>query len=133
MRKFAFDMVRIKVVHPYAWLWEPLESDASFVLRAMFGAKAVYLNGKLMFCFMAKAEPWRGVLLATDREHHASLMADFPPLSPHPVLQKWLYLRESSEAFEPVAEELVRLARQRDSRIGVTPQPRKRKRALPGR
>ena len=133
MRKVEFDIVPIKVVHPYAWLWEPLESDASFVLRAMFGAKAVYLNGKLMFCFMAKAEPWRGVLLATEREHHASLMADFPLLSPHPVLQKWLYLRESSEAFESVAQELVRLARQRDSRIGVTPQPRKRKRALPGR
>ena len=129
MRKVEFDIVRTKVAHPYAWLWEPLESDASFVLSAMFGAKALHLNGKLMFCFMAKVEPWRGVLLATDREHHASLMADFPSLSPHPVLQKWLYLRESSEAFEPVAKQLVRLARQRDSRIGVTPQPRKRKRA----
>ena len=129
MRKVEFDIVRTKVAHPYAWLWEPLESDASFVLSALFGSKAVYLSGKLMFCFMAKAEPWRGVLLATDCEHHASLMVDFPSLSPHPVLQKWLYLPESSEAFEPVAEQLVRLARQRDSRIGVTPQPRKRKRA----
>ena len=129
MRKFEFDIVRIKIVHPYAWLWEPLESDASFLLRPMFGAKAVYLNGKLMFCFIAKAEPWRGVLVATDRENHASLMADFPDLSPHSVLRKWLYLRESSDAFESVADALVRLARQRDSRIGVTPQPRKRKRA----
>ena len=119
---------RNKVAHPYAWLWEPLESDASFVLRAMFGSKAVYLNGKLRFCFMAKAEPWRGVLVCTDWEHHASLMAEFPPLSPHPVLQKWLYLPETSEVFEPVAEALVRLARQGDFRVGVTPQPRKRKR-----
>ncbi|MBX3434611.1 MAG: hypothetical protein KF847_14930 [Pirellulales bacterium] len=121
--------MRIKVVHPYAWLWEPLASDASFELRAMFGAKAVYLKGRLTFCFMAKAEPWRGVLVATDRDRHASLMADFPALSPHPVLRKWLYLPESSEAFEPVAEDLVRLARQYDSRIGVDPRPKKRKRA----
>ena len=55
-----------------------------------------------------------------------------PALSPHPVLRKWLYLRESSEAFESVAEDLVRLARQDDSRIGVTPRPRKRKRAYKG-
>jgi hypothetical protein len=129
MRRSELDIVRINVVHPYAWLWEPLESDASFVLRSMFGSKAVYLNGKLMFCFMTKAEPWGGLLVATDREQHASLVADFPTLSPHPVLRKWLYLRESSEAFEQVAEVLVRLARQGDSRIGVTPQPRKRKRA----
>jgi len=119
---------RIKAVHPYAWLWEPLETDASFVLRAMFGTKAAYLDGRLMFCFSAKAEPWRGVLVCTDRSHHASLIAEFPPLSPHPVLPKWLYLAESEDAFERVAERLVALARRRDGRIGVAPQPEKRRR-----
>jgi hypothetical protein len=117
---------QIKPVHPYAWLWEPLEAEASFVIRAMFGAKAAYLDGKLMLCFTAKAEPWRGVLVCTDRSHHASLLAEFPMLSPHPVLPKWLYLRESLDAFESVATRLVRLARQRDPRIGVAPKPRKR-------
>ena len=37
-----FDKTRAKAIHPYAWLWEPLEDDASFVLRSMFGAKAAY-------------------------------------------------------------------------------------------
>jgi hypothetical protein len=51
---------RIKQVHPYAWIWEPLGEDATFVLGAMFGTKVVYLDGKLMLCFAARADPWRG-------------------------------------------------------------------------
>jgi hypothetical protein len=120
---------RIKSVHPHAWLWEPLEADASFVLGAMFGTRAVYLDGKLVLCFSAKADPWRGVLVCTDRKEHASLTAQFPLLSPHPILGKWLYLPEAEDQFERVAEHLVLLAKERDPRIGVAPQPRRRKRA----
>jgi len=120
---------RMRRVHPYAWLWEPLETDATFVLGAMFGTKVVYLDGRLVLCFSAKEEPWRGVLICTEREHHASLVAEFPPLSPHPVLPKWLYLAESSDEFERVAERLVMLAERRDPRIGVVPKQRKRKNA----
>jgi hypothetical protein len=118
---------RITRVHPYAWLWEPLETDAAFVLGAMFGTKAAYIDGRLALCFSAKEEPWRGVLICTEREHHASLIAEFPPLSPHPVLPKWLYLAESSDEFERVAERLVTLAKRRDPRIGVAPKAKKRK------
>jgi hypothetical protein len=113
--------------HRHAWLWEPLETDATFVLRSMFGAKAAYLDGKLMLCFCAGEEPWRGVLVCTAREHHAALLAEFPALSPHPILPKWLYLPESTDSFESVATKLVTLARRRDSRLGVAPQPKKRK------
>jgi hypothetical protein len=67
------------------------------------------------------------VLICTEREHHASLIAEFPPLSPHPVLPKWLYLAESSDEFERVAERLVTLAKRRDPRIGVAPKAKKRK------
>ena len=116
-------------VHPYAWLWEPLAAEASFVLRPMFGTKAVYLDSRLMLCFSAQAEPWRGVLVCMDRIHQASLMAEFPLLSPHPVLPKWLYLPESADDFERVAEGLVALVRRRDPRIGVEPRPRKRRRS----
>ena len=121
--------IRVERVHPHAWLWEPLETDATFVLRAMFGTKAVYLDGKLMFCFATKKEPWCGVLVATDRQHHASLIAEIPVLVPHPILPKWLYLSESSDSFEQKAEDLVRLARRRDVRLGVVPPSKKRKRA----
>jgi len=118
----------VKAVHPYSWLWEPLAQDPSFVLRSMFGAKAVYLDGKIVLCFCARKEPWRGVLVATTKDNHASLLADFPALKPHAILPKWLYLPERSDAFESVGEKLVVLARRRDPRIGVTPKPKKRKR-----
>lgn len=122
---------RVKAVHPYRWLWEPLAQDPSFVLRSMFGAKAVYLDGKIALCFCARQEPWRGVLVCTSNENHASLLAEFPALKPHPILPKWLYLPEHSDVFESLGEKLVALARRRDPRIGVTPKPKKRKRVQP--
>jgi len=113
--------IRVEHIHPHAWIWEPLETDPSFVLRAMFGTKAVYLDGKLMFCFAARKAPWNGVLVATSRQHHSSLIAEIPALSPHPVLTKWLYLSESSDSFDEKAGYLIRLARRGDERLGVVP------------
>lgn len=116
-----------RVVHRHAWLWEPMERDPRFLLRSMFGAKAAYLDGKLMLCFCAGDEPWRGLLICTSREHHAALRADFPVLAPHPVLPKWLYLPESDDAFERTAARLIALALRRDPRLGVSPGGRKRR------
>ena len=118
-----------RLVHPYAWLWEPLESEASFLLRPMFGTRAAYIDGRLVLCFSAGEEPWRGVLVCTDRTHHGSLIAEFPALVPHPVLPKWLYLSDSIDAFERLAERLVSMARRRDPRIGINPRDRRRSRA----
>lgn len=117
----------VRKIHPHAWLWEPLETDPTFVLRAMFGAQAAYLDGKLTLCFCAGDEPWRGMLVCTSREHHATLLADFPALAPHPILPKWLYLPETADAFERIGQAIVTLARRRDPRLGVVSQPRKRK------
>jgi hypothetical protein len=122
------DPAKITHLHPYAWLWEPLASEPSLLLKSMFGAKAVYLHGQIMFCFMAKDPPWRGILVCTDRERHAALIRDFPKLKPHPVLSKWLYLEDSTDDFDRQAEKLVRLAARRDERIGVTPKASKSRR-----
>jgi hypothetical protein len=122
-----FTTGRIKKDHPYAWLWEPLEADPSFMLRAMFGAKSVYLDEKIWLCFMAKEEPWHGVLVCTDRERQPALQAEFASLLPHPVLPKWLYLPETAEDFERTATTLVRLVQRRDERLGVVPVVKKRK------
>jgi hypothetical protein len=118
-----------KRVHPLAWLWEPLEGDPSFVLGSMFGTKVVYLDGKLALCFASKSEPWRGVLACVEREHHQSLTSQFSSLVPHPILPKWLYLPESADDFERVAEQLVAMAGERDPRIGIMPRQAKRKRS----
>jgi hypothetical protein len=114
-----------KKLHPHAWLWEPLENDPTFVLRTMFGAKAVYLGGRMMLAFCAGDEPWRGLLVCTSHEHHESLRQEFGTLAPHAILPKWLYLPEAAETFERDANALVALARRRDPRIGITPKPRK--------
>jgi len=116
-----------KKTHPYAWLWEPLQEEDSFLLRPMFGAKMAYLDGKAMLCFMAKEDPWRGLLVCTERRHHAVLSAAFPGLAPHSVLGKWLYLPEANEDFETIAEKIVQAVLYRDSRIGVIPPPKKRR------
>lgn len=117
--------------HPHAWLWEPLENEAGFVLRSMFGTKAVYLDGKIVLCFSAGDEPWRGLLLPTDRAQHDALRAEFSALVVHPVLTKWLYLPEASAAFERTATALVQLVRRRDPRLGVVPPPKKRRSTRP--
>ncbi len=116
---------RVRVLHPYAWLWEPLEADATFVLRPMFGTKAAYIGGKLTLCFSARREPWHGVLVATDHEHHASLQRDFPALLPHPILPKWLYVPDAARDFETTAARLVQAVRRHDPRIGIVPAPKK--------
>ena len=118
---------RARIVHPLQWLWEPLEADPTFVLRSMFGAKAAYLDGKMMLCFCAGSEPWRGVLVCTDRTRHAELVAEFPELAPHPILPKWLYLPETADRFERTAAALVSLARRRDPRVGITPPEKKQR------
>ena len=113
-------------IHPYAWLWESLESDAGFLITPMFGGRSLYLDGRLMLYFTIREEPWHGLLVCTDKSRHENLLNEFPMLSTHPVLPKWLYLRDQDEAFEVVAGQLVSLAAKRDSRIGVEPKPRRK-------
>lgn len=113
--------------HPYAWLWEPLEEMPGFVLRPMFGGRAAYVGEREMLLFYARGDAkWRGIYVCTGHEHHASLMAEFPELTPHSFLAKWLFLPEGSESFESVGERLVELVRQRDGRIGVLGNTRSR-------
>jgi hypothetical protein len=128
MRDIPFG--KVKKTHPYAWLWEPLEGDPGFMLRPMFGGRAAYVDGRLVlyFPFPSDRDPdWLGVCACTAHEHHASLMAEFPALEPHPVLPKWLFLSEEHERFESVAEKLVALAKWRDPRLGVIGKAGKRR------
>lgn len=111
--------------HPYDWLIEPLAEDPGFARKAMFGAVGCYLRGKMVCALAAKEEPWRGLLVALERAQHESVRAEFPALTPHPVLSKWLYLPEEHDAFESVATAIIEAIRQGDERFGVIPPPRK--------
>lgn len=121
---------KIKSIHPLQWVVESLEGDPTFVQKKMFGTEAVSIDGNLVLALIARDEPWNGLLLCTSREHHDSLMSEWPALKSHAVLGKWLYISQAHIDFESVAESISRRIRARDPRIGVEPKPRKRK-AIP--
>lgn len=110
----------------HSWLWEQFEDRPDYIRKSMFGCQAIYLHGRMMFCVAAKQDPWAGLLCITAREHHASLCAEFPYLTPHAVLGKWLYLSDSDDHFESRAQDLLELIGRGDRRLGVVPQPRRR-------
>lgn len=119
----------VKPVHRHLWLVEPLEREATLLVKPMFGGKAIYLHGRFVLFLVDKAEPWRGVLVPMERDEHAAVVADRPVLKPHPVLPKWLYLPEAADSFETDASWLVARIRARDPRIGIIPPAAKRKRS----
>lgn len=118
-----------KPVHPYFVLVEELAENPAFTHRAMFGGRACYYDQRIVLVLMAKEEPWRGVLVPTEREFQASLQRDLPALTSHPVLPKWLYLPERLDSFERDVAWLVARIRALDPRIGVVPEKKKRKTA----
>ena len=111
------------------WAFEPFEDDMTFEARHMFGCRSAYLRGKIVMCLAENdSDPnWQGILLPTEREHHESLIREFPQLSPHKVLAKWLYLPSSDEDFEQVAMSIGEKISQNDLRFGSVPKPRKKK------
>jgi hypothetical protein len=87
----------------------------------MFGFVGCYVDGRLVIVLADKNEPWQGVLLPTDREHHDALREAFPELRVHPVLRKWLYLPHGGGFAETTARLVARIA-DRDPRLGVEPE-----------
>jgi len=114
--------------HPLQWVVESLMVEPSYLQRAMFGCLGCYLHGRLMVVLAARREPWRGLLVPTAREHHDALLREEIALAVHPVLSKWLYLAEASDAFEESAQRLVSWILADDPRIGVEPGQRRRTR-----
>ena len=121
--------MKTKPVHRHLWLVEQLEEEPTYLLKAMFGSRAVYLEGRMVLMLADKEEPWRGVVVPMERDQHAALINEYPVLSPHPVLPKWLYLPESADSFEEDAQRLVKQIQARDPRIGIVPPASKKKRA----
>jgi hypothetical protein len=115
--------------HPLQWILEPLEAEPSFFQKHMFGCQGAYLFGRLVLVLAANEEPWNGLLVCTSREFHSELIGQHPGLKPHPVLGKWLYLPQTNDGFDEIAQKLALQASKNDHRIGVEPRAGKRKRA----
>ncbi len=113
------------------WILEPLERDAGYSHRKMFGADAAYLDGLLYLIVADRDDPWNGVMVCTSQDRHAALLANMPSLKVHPVLGKWLYLPQSDDSFESIAATLAELAVARDPRLGVVPKPKARRSKSP--
>lgn len=107
-----------------AWVLEPLEDDPTYLRKRMFGCEAAYVHGLMVLLVADKDEPWNGLLVCTSHESQQDLVSEFPQLSVHPVIGKWLYISQENPEFEPTAERLVGLALQQDPRFGVEPRPR---------
>lgn len=105
--------------HRYGGLVEDLMDEPSLLVSTMFGLVTCYLHGRCMLALADKRPPWRGLLVPTERMHHEALRTLVPELVVHPVLGKWLYLRDSADDLEESARRLVALARGDDPRIGV--------------
>lgn len=110
--------------HSLLWVVESLWDEPSYVERAWFGCRAVYLNGLLVLVLCSGAEPWNGLLIPSDHHFHDDIRKDFPYVVQHPVLKKWLYLPEVSEDFESMAMDIVEMIRTGDQRFGVEPKER---------
>jgi len=95
----------------------------------MFGCRGCYLYGRLVLVLAGRGkEPWNGLLVPTEREHHQSLRHDHKCLVIHPVLKKWLYLPEPHENFEEAARAIVERILGNDARIEVEPSGKSRTR-----
>lgn len=120
---------------------EPLMDDPSYFSKAMFGGLAIYYRD-LMVMVLAENpgdrewkginydfDLWNGVLLCTSREHHDHLKRAFPALTGHPVLGKWLYVPMSHPDFEVSVVGLVEAMGKGDSRIGIVPGQKSRRKS----
>jgi len=115
---------------PFEFVLEALAA-VSPETRPMFGCLAVYVQEKIVGVLRDRptAPADNGFWLATTREHHASLRADFPSLRSIGVLGEdvtgWQILPADSSDFEESAMRACELIVARDPRIGKVPKSRK--------
>ena len=117
---------KIKPKNPLLWIFAPLEDDPKYFLRKLFSFDAAHLDNRIYLAVYGGEEPWNGLLVCTSREHHASILKQFPQLVSHKVLGKWLYISQTHPEFESIALDLARLACKRDPRLGVESKARMR-------
>jgi hypothetical protein len=110
---------------PWIGLLEPALAARTLSTRRMFGCIAYYDDARLVWVSAARRDPWRGILVPTERECHAALRARVPALRPHPVLGKWLYLSARLAAFESAALAVAALVADGDPLVGVMPVARR--------
>lgn len=99
----------------------------------MFGCTAVYVGDKIVFALREKPTYPRdnGVWLATTRDHHVSLRADFPNMRTIGLLgedvSNWQILPADASDFEESVMHACELICAGDERIGKVPGAKRKK------
>ena len=109
----------------HEWIFEEFAEHRTFFRKRMFGGMAAFLFERQMLMLVEPTKSgrwrWHGVLVCTDYEHHASIQAEFPALTPHAVLRKWLFIDSTHEDFESTMEAVARRVGANDRRFGIVP------------
>ena len=107
----------------HEWIFEPFAEHRTFFTKSMFGGLAAYLFERQMLLLVEPTKSgrwnWHGVLVCTDRKHHASIQAEFPALRPHEALKKWLFIDSTHEDFESTMAAVAKRVASNDQRFGV--------------
>ena len=110
------------------WILEPFAGKPSFFTKRMFGGLAAYLFGRQMLLLVEPTRTgrwhWHGVLICTGYEHHAAIRSEFPHLTPHDVLGKWLYIDSRHAHFEATMADVAAAMSRDDQRFGIAPRVR---------
>ncbi len=122
-----------KKVFQLAWVYEDLEAEPSFFTKRMFGGLAVYCHGKMVMLLAESPgdreyrgqtfdfDIWNGILLPTEYAHHDRLKKKWAILKQHPVLKKWLYLPQDTDAFDSAIDDIVTAIHRDDPLLGIFP------------
>jgi hypothetical protein len=114
------------------WIFEAFDGHPTFFTRRMFGGLAAYLFERQMLVLVEPTKTgrwkWHGVLICTDHAHQPSIRAEFPALTPHAVLRKWLFVDSTHSDFESTMEAVARCMARNDPRFGILPRPAQRRR-----
>jgi hypothetical protein len=114
-----------KPVFDNEWVFEAFDGHPTFFTRRMFGGLAAYLFERQMLVLVEPTKTgrwkWHGVLICTDHDHQPSIRAEFPALTPHTVLRKWLFVDSTHPDFELTMETVARRMAQNDPRFGILP------------
>lgn len=115
---------------PYEFVLDALAAASPWT-RPMFGCLAVYVEDKIVLVLRDKAgaSADNGVWLATTRDHHESLLREFPNMRSIGVLGKkvtgWQVVPADAPDFEEAAMHACELIIARDPRIGKVPASRR--------
>ncbi len=125
--------------------FEDLTDEDSFYCKKFFGGLSIYVYGR-MVAFLCehpgdrewrgekfKSDIWNGCLIPSMYEYQNDLMKDLKGASSHPVIEKWLYLPQTSKHFETSMFRLAEMIKRKSLLVGIEPDLKSKKKTKSNR